>query len=134
MSEKSVCSNCGKNMKDQWLVCKNCHQARWKMIQPYYIWGIIFLVFAWWAVTQKIYPISTSENIITLMLPIVGVIFGLISIVMLLMAIIATLRGLTVKKAISEPMPERKIDWDQLKSNSSLKEENQIELGSDSKK
>jgi hypothetical protein len=111
MSEKSVCSNCGKSMKDNWLVCKYCHQARWKMIRPYFVWGIIFFLFSWWAFTQKIFPISRSENIVTLLLPIFGVTFGIISIVMLLMAIIASLRGLTVRKIIAENMPEKQIDW-----------------------
>lgn len=124
MSEKSVCSNCGKSMKDNWLVCKYCHQARWKMIRPYFVWGIIFLLFAWWALTQKIFPISRSENLITLLLPIFGVTFGIISIVMLLMAIIASLRGLSVRKIIAESMPERQIDWNKPTTERSFAEGN----------
>lgn len=101
MADKSICSNCGNILKDQWLVCKFCHQARWKMITPYFVWGITFLGGAWWSLTHKL---SASDNLITLLLPFIGAIFGIIGVVMLLMALIATLRGLSVRKVPSADM------------------------------
>lgn len=98
MARNSVCSNCGNELKPQWLVCKNCHQARWNLIMPYFIWGALFVVFAWWALAQKILPYTGSDNIFILMLPIFGVTMGIIGVVMLLMGIIAALRGMAVRK------------------------------------
>ena len=98
MAGNSVCSNCGNELKAQWLVCKNCHQARWNLITPYFIWGALFVVFAWWALAQKILPYTGSDNLFTLMLPVVGSIFGVIGVVMLLIGIIAALRGMSVRK------------------------------------
>lgn len=98
MAKSSVCSNCGNELQPQWLVCKNCHQARWNLITPYLLWGALFVVFGWYSLTQEI-PIPSSWNSIFLvMLPILGAIFGVIGVVMLLMGIIATLRGMTVRK------------------------------------
>jgi hypothetical protein len=98
MAKNSLCPNCGISLKDQWLVCKQCHQALWKRIAPYYIWGTAFLAFAIWALTQKVFDTGEWNNVFGYLLPIAGVTFGLISIVMLLMALIATLRGFTVQK------------------------------------
>lgn len=111
MADKPVCSNCGNVLKDQWLVCKFCRQARWKMIIPYYAWGAVFLVFAWWSLTKKGVTLTGSDNLFTLLLPILGAIFGLIGAVMLLIALIATLRGLSVRKGRAAPLVGSPPDW-----------------------
>jgi tetratricopeptide (TPR) repeat protein len=111
MAEKPICSNCGNVLKDSWLVCKFCHQARWKRITPYYVWGAVFLVFAGWSITQKVFPPPDPENFISLFLPGVAVIFGIIGVVMLMMAVIATLRGLTVRKMPPAPRGGSTPDW-----------------------
>jgi ribosomal protein L40E len=111
MADKSLCSNCGNVLKDQWLVCKFCHQARWKRITPYYVWGISFLVFAWWSFTQKVFPFKGSDSFINLFLPVIGAILGIIGAVMLLMACIATLRGLSVRTVTAAPLTGSASDW-----------------------
>jgi ribosomal protein L40E len=111
MADKSTCSNCGNVLKDQWLVCKFCHQARWKMIIPYFAWGAVFLVGAWWSLTHKLSASAGSDNIFTLMLPVLGAIFGMIGAVMLLMASIATLRGLSVRKETAAPLAGSYPAW-----------------------
>lgn len=108
MADKSTCSNCGNVLKDQWLVCKFCHQARWKLITPYYIWGASFMVGAWWSLTHKL---SASDNLFTLLLPVIGSCFVVIGAVMLLMALIATLRGLSVRKVPSAHLDVKPRDW-----------------------
>jgi hypothetical protein len=85
-------------MEERWLVCKYCHQVRWAMVQPYYLWGIGFMVFAWWSLTQKvIISFPGVGDLLTVMLPILGAILGVIGVVMLFIAGIATLRGLSRK-------------------------------------
>jgi len=111
MADKSICSNCGNVLKDQWLVCKFCHQARWKMITPYFAWGAVFLVGAWWLLTKKVSASAGSENPITYLLPGIGAIFGMIGAVMLLMALIAALRGLSVRKVPEAPLKVNTPDW-----------------------
>lgn len=103
MANKSTCSNCGNKLKDQWLVCKYCNQARWKMIIPYFAWGAVFLVGAWWAMTHRMTESAGSDNFIILMVPILATIFGIIGVVMLAMALAATLRGLSVRK-VTRPL------------------------------
>jgi hypothetical protein len=88
MAEYSICSNCGNKLKEQWLVCKYCHQARWKRILPYYFGGVAFL-------TMTLLSLPKLENGVFLC---VGAITGLLGVVMLLMGGIATLQGLTVRK------------------------------------
>jgi len=98
MADKSICSRCGKKLEERWLVCKFCHQVRWQLVQPYYLWGIVFLVFAWWSLTQKvIFTFPSFGDILTMMLPILGAVFGVIGVVMLIIAGIATLKGLSRK-------------------------------------
>ena len=98
MADKSICSNCGNTLKDQWLVCKYCNQARWKMITPYFAWGVVFVVGAWWSMTHWTTASAGSDNFIVLMVPISATVFGIIGVVMLAMALVATLRGLSVRK------------------------------------
>lgn len=93
------------------MVCKFCHQARWKMIAPYFTWGAVFLVGAWWSLTHKLSGSAGSDNFLTLMLPVVGAIFGMIGAVMLLMALIATLRGLSVRKVTAAPLTGSSPAW-----------------------
>jgi hypothetical protein len=88
MAEYSICSNCGNKLKDQWLVCKYCHQARWKRILPYYFGGVAFL-------TITLLSLSKWENGVFLC---IGAITGLLGAVMLLMGGIATLQSLSVRK------------------------------------
>ncbi len=88
MAEYSICSNCGNKLKEQWLVCKFCHQARWKRILPYYFGGVAFL-------TMTLLSLPRWENGVFLC---VGAITGLLGAVMLLMGGIATLQGLSVRK------------------------------------
>lgn len=102
MAEKSICSNCGNTLVDRWLVCKFCHQARWKMIMPYYVWGIAFLVVVWWLVRNKISDALNSTDLPGLLLIVVTTTFAILGVVMLLMALIATLRGMFVKKVTAE--------------------------------
>lgn len=111
MADKSICSNCGNVLKDQWLVCKFCHQARWKRITPYFAWGAVFLVGAWWALTHKVSTSAGSDSLFTLMLPVFSVIFAIIGAVMLLMALIATLRGLSVRKVTTPLQAGSAPDW-----------------------
>jgi len=88
MAEYSICSNCGNKLKEQWLVCKYCHQARWKRILPYYFGGVAFL-------TITLLSLPSWENSI---FQCIGALTGLLGAVMLLMGGIATLRGLSVQK------------------------------------
>lgn len=90
MAEYSICSNCGNKLKEQWLVCKYCHQARWKRILPYYFGGVAFL-------TMTLLSLSGWENGV---FQCIGAITGLLGAVMLLMGGIATVQGLTVRKAL----------------------------------
>ena len=87
MAEMVICSNCKKQMKNSRLVCKNCHQARWRMILPYYLGGVGGLMIA-------AYSLSRQDSIFTC----IAAIAGFLGAVMLLMAIIPTLIGLSVKK------------------------------------
>jgi len=109
MAERSICSNCGNTLKGNWLVCKYCHQARWKMIMPYYVWGIVFLAGVWWLVQSKITEALNSTDLSGLLIIIATATFSILGVVMLLMALIATLRGLFVKKVSADqpnmPMP-----------------------------
>lgn len=98
MAERSICSNCGHALKGRWLVCKYCHQAHWKMIMPYYVWGFVFLVGAWWLVNNKFTDALKATDFFSLILIIATATFAILGVVMLLMALIATLRGLFVKK------------------------------------
>ena len=88
MAEHSICSNCGNKLKEQWLVCKYCHQARWKRILPYYFGGVAFL-------TITLLSLPRWENSV---FQCIGSLTGLLGAVMLLMGGIATLRGLSVRK------------------------------------
>jgi hypothetical protein len=88
MAEYSICSNCGNKLKEQWLVCKYCHQARWKRILPYYFGGVAFL-------TITLLSLPRWENSA---FQCIGALTGLLGAVMLLMGGIATLRGLSVRK------------------------------------
>jgi predicted secreted protein len=88
MAEMVICSNCKKMLKNSQLVCKNCHQARWRMILPYYFGGIAGLVIA-------AYSLFRQDSFFTC----IAAIAGFLGAVMLLMALIPTLIGLTVKKA-----------------------------------
>jgi len=90
MAEYSICSNCGNKLKEQWLVCKFCHQARWKRILPYYFGGVGFL-------TITLLSLPKWENGVFLC---VGAIFGLLGAIMLLMGVIATLQSLSVRKVL----------------------------------
>ena len=98
MADKSICSNCGNTLKDQWLVCKYCNQARWKMIAPYFAWGAVFLVGAWWTMTHWMPASAKPENLFITMIQVLATIFGIIGVVMLSMALVAALRGLSVRK------------------------------------
>jgi ribosomal protein L40E len=111
MTAQSICSNCGNTVKDRWLVCKFCHQARWKLITPYFAWGAVFLVGAWWLLTKKVSTSAGSDNPSTFLLPGIGAIFGMIGAVMLLMALLATLRGLKVRKVSTLPLRVSSPDW-----------------------
>ena len=102
MAERSICSNCGNTLKGNWLVCKHCHQARWKMIVPYYIWGVVFLVGAWWLVNNKLIDALNATDFFSLILIIATATFAILGVVMLLIALIATLRGLFVKKVSTD--------------------------------
>jgi len=90
MAEYSICSNCGNKLKDQWLVCKFCHQARWKRILPYYFGGVGFL-------TITLLSLPKWENGIFLC---AGGIFGLLGAIMLLIGVIATLQSLSVRRVL----------------------------------
>lgn len=111
MADNPICSNCGNALKNHWLVCKTCHQAHWKRIIPYYAWGAVFLVVSGWSITRRLIPPPVPENIITLFLPLLAVIFVIIGVVMLMMAVFATLRGLTVRKVTAPPRMEGSTDW-----------------------
>ncbi|MBN2388482.1 MAG: hypothetical protein JXB85_15805 [Anaerolineales bacterium] len=93
MAEHSICSNCGNKLKEQWLVCKYCHQARWKRILPYYFGGVAFL-------TITLLSLPRWENSV---FQCIGALTGLLGAVMLLMGGIATLRGLSVRKVTPAP-------------------------------
>jgi hypothetical protein len=97
MAGGSVCTNCGATLKGNMLVCKACHKALWDKITPYYLWGAIFVGGAAFVFLQ-LPKYLAGNDLITLMMPIFAFTFGLMGMVMLLMAIIATLRGLTVRK------------------------------------
>ena len=88
MAEYSICSNCGNKLKEQGLVCKYCHQARWKRILPYYFGGVAFL-------TITLLSLSKWENSV---FQCIGALTGLLGAVMLLMGGIATLQSLSVRK------------------------------------
>ena len=92
MAEISICSNCGNKLKDQWLVCQTCHQARWRRILPYYFGGAASLAIALWSLPQG------EENAVLLCIGGISVLLGA---VMLLIGGGATLRGLTVRKTSS---------------------------------
>jgi hypothetical protein len=97
MAETNLCSTCGKAMKPSWLVCKHCGKARWKLITPYYTWGITFLVFAWWSLTNQMNvftPIPYLGPVLVMFLPVIGGILGVIGLVMLVIAAVATLKSL----------------------------------------
>ena len=111
MADQLICSNCGNTLKGNRLVCKFCHQARWKMIIPYFAWGAVFLVFAWWSLTQMGGINTGSDNPFTLLLPILGVTFGIIGVLMLLIALISTLRGLSVRRQPAAPLAGNTPDW-----------------------
>lgn len=69
-------------------MCKFCHQARWKVILPYYFGGVGGLVIAllligWW--DNMVFACGSA-------------IAGFLGGIMLLIAVIATLSGLTVRK------------------------------------
>lgn len=98
MADKSTCSNCGLPLKRSWLVCRSCHQARWKLILPYYLWGAVFLAGSAWAITKKLPKTLDTTDPISLILPILSVIILIIGVVMLMIAFMATLRGLAVRK------------------------------------
>jgi len=104
MADKSTCSNCGLPLKRSWLVCRSCHQARWKLIFPYYLWGAVFLAGSYWAITKKLPKTLDTTDPISLILPILSVIILIIGVVMLMIAFMATLRGLAVRKV---PASER---------------------------
>ena len=95
MAEYSICSNCGNKLKEQWLVCKHCHQARWRRIIPYYIGGVSFL-------SILLVSLPRWDNGVFLC---TGSIFGLLGVIMLLIGGIATLQGLTVRKNIPAIQP-----------------------------
>ena len=104
MADKSTCSNCGLPLKRSWLVCRSCHQARWKLILPYYLWGAVFLAGSAWAITKKLPKTLDTTDPISLILPILSVIILIIGVVMLMIAFMVTLRGLAVRKV---PASER---------------------------
>ena len=104
MADKPTCSNCGLPLKRSWLVCRSCHQARWKLIFPYYLWGAVFLAGSYWAITKKLPKTLDTTDPISLILPILSVIILIIGVVMLMIAFMATLRGLAVRKV---PASER---------------------------
>lgn len=106
MAENANCSNCGRPVKESWLVCHYCNQARWNRITPYFLWGAGFIVFAFWAVPAKTeFTFPVFGDLLTALLPIAGVTFGIIGVVMLMMALVAALRGLGVKKVKPVPPP-----------------------------
>lgn len=99
MAAKSTCNNCGRALERSWLVCRYCNQARWNRIIPNFIWGGVFLVFAFWAVKSKtVFDFPGVGDMLSTLLPIAGVVLGIIGVVLLMMALVAVLRGLGVKK------------------------------------
>ncbi|HNR02576.1 MAG TPA: hypothetical protein PKK59_08580 [Anaerolineaceae bacterium] len=99
MAGNSTCTNCGRSLKENWLVCHYCKQARWNRISPYFIWGAVFTAFAFWAVETKTeFTFPGFGDLLKALLPILGVTFGIIGVVMLMMALVAALRGLGVKR------------------------------------
>lgn len=116
MGEKSICLNCGNSQKDNRLVCKHCHQARWKVIVPYYVWSIVFLIGAWWLVNNKLTDALNATDFFSLILIIATATFAILSVVMLLIALIATLKGLFVKKVSAE---QRSMNMSQLATTAS---------------
>jgi len=99
MAENASCTNCGRSVKESWLICHYCKQARWNRITPYFIWGAAFVAFAYWAVQSKAeFTFPVFGDLLTAFLPILGVTFGFIGVVMLIVALVTALRGLGVKK------------------------------------
>jgi len=72
------------------------------MIIPYYVWGIVFLAGVWWLVKNKITDALNSTDLSGLLIIIATATLSILGVVMLLMALIATLRGLFVKKMSAE--------------------------------
>ncbi len=96
---KSTCTNCGHSINNSCLVCRFCNQARWDRIFPNLLWGAIFTGFAFWAVESKtVFKFPGFAELLTTMLPVAGVFFGVIGVVMLVMALFAALRGFFVRK------------------------------------
>ena len=74
MAENANCSNCGRPVKESWLVCHYCNQARWNRITPYFLWGVGFVAFAFWAVPAKTeFTFPVFGDLLTALLPIAGV-------------------------------------------------------------
>jgi tetratricopeptide (TPR) repeat protein len=68
------------------------------MIAPYFAWGSIFLVGVWWLVKNESPASINANDPFSLFIPIIVVTFGILGVIMLMIAIFATLRGLTVRK------------------------------------
>jgi ribosomal protein L40E len=102
MAERSICLNCGNPLRNKQLVCKSCHQARWKLIIPYFIWSVVFLVAAWWLIKNKLTDALYATDFLSLLIIIATVLLGILGVVMLLIALIATLKGLFVNKVSAE--------------------------------
>jgi hypothetical protein len=99
MASSFSCTNCGRLLKDHWLVCHYCHQARWKMILPYYFGGAAGLAVSFLLLMMG------DESLVVCGTVLAGGLGG----IMLLVAVIATMRGLTVRQeppvARSTPVP-----------------------------
>ncbi len=111
MADILICSNCGNVMKARWFICKYCHQPRWKMIAPYFAWGSIFLIGAWWLVKNESPESISANDPFSLFVPIIVVTFGILGVIMLTIAIFATLRGLTVRKIPASNLNRGSTDY-----------------------
>ena len=83
-----TCSRCGENLKDHWLVCKHCHQPRWNIIAKYFIYGGAAL-----AVAFAIIVLDKNQN-----LACAAAILAASGVLLLSIAVVGTLLGLTAKK------------------------------------
>lgn len=92
MSETVICANCGAKIKDSQLVCENCHQARWKMIIPYYAGAAACLAVI-------LYSSGRKDDLFQC----ISGIAALAGAVMLLTAIIASLQSLRRKTIYTPP-------------------------------
>jgi hypothetical protein len=98
MANPTTCPGCGQALQENWLNCKHCGKAIWPRINPYLIGGAIFSVFGAWGLLSKAqFTNPAFGSLLTAFLPIVGAVFGLIGIVMLIMALVAVLRGTSAK-------------------------------------